>query len=256
MSCWNLKYKVTLRGRTINGSDSNDKWYEWLDNIYFKTSKVTQDAVLKKMSAKARGCFNKRIATYRQRKRKNQARCTPTSIYSKVVDRYQKECVRNNPTVQNTLDRFYGAIDNSVANYKSIFDSKRALAESEILEIKTIINSFPKAMSDLNMQVAGKKREVSAIDRQIEMLERKTDAEDQQFVDDKKVAGKTVKKHKLNVLQDYLLAGFFITYFFFGLVAIFYVSKINDYSWKIFGSMTLLVVIVGGLMTAVINYVG
>ncbi len=256
MSCWNLKYKVTLRGKTIQGSDSNDKWYEWLDNIYFKTSKVTQDAVLKKMSPKARTCFNRRIANYRKRKQRNQARCTPTSIYSKVVDRYQKECVRNNPSVQNTLNRFYGADDQSVANYKSIFDSKRALAESEVLEIKNIVNSFPKAMTDLDTQIAAKKAEMTSIDEQIESLQRQTDAQDQQFVDDKKVAGKTVEKRKLNVLQDYLLAGFFITYLFFGLVAIFYVSKTNDYSWKIFGLMTLLVVLIGGLMTAVINYVG
>lgn len=257
MPCWNIKYTL-FRGtpRQISTNDNDDKWYTWFNSIYAELTEDERNKLKGKLSPKARVCFNERLGKYNTSKSKNQAFCLPTSRAFKIVQGYNEECVKTNPLIQNTLNRFYGSSDNSVANYQSLFQNKRDLAQSEVLEINTIIRSFPRAMDDLNIQIESKKKEIQKIDEEIKLTEHKTEAEEQQFVDDKKSSGKTVKKYKVNTLQDYLLAAFFVTYFFFGLVAIFYVSKINDYSWKIFSMMTLLVTLIGGLMTAVINYVG
>jgi uncharacterized coiled-coil protein SlyX len=257
MPCWNIKYTI-FRGspRQISTSDNNDKWYTWFNTVYADFTEEEKKKVQNKLSPEAQKCFLERLADFNNDKAKNQAKCLPTSKDSKTVQVYNEECVKTNPMVQTTLNRFYGTDDNSIANYQVIFQNKRDLAQSEITEINSIISSFPRAMEDLNIQIASKKKEIDRIDEEIKLIEHKTEAEEQQFVDDKKATGKTVKKYKVNTLQDYLLAAFFVTYFFFGLVAIFYVSKINDYSWKIFGMMTLLVILIGGLMTAVINYVG
>lgn len=257
MACWNIKYTLFRGGpRQISTSDNDDKWYTWFNTIYTDFTEEERKKVQNRLSPAARKCFLQRLAKYNTTKAKNQAKCLPTSKDSRTVQTYNQECVKTNPIVQNTLNRFYGTADDSVANYQTIFQNKRDLAQSEITEINSIINTFPRAMEDLNIQIESKKKEMRQIDEQIKLLEYKTEAQDQQFVDDKKISGKTVKKYKVNTLQDYLLAAFFVTYFFFGLVAIFYVSKINNYSWKIFGMMTLLVILIGGLMTAVINYVG
>jgi hypothetical protein len=256
-SCWNIRYTL-FRGtpRQISTKDNDDKWYNWFNTVYSELTEGERNKLKGRLSPNARKCFNRRLGKFNTSKAKNQAKCLPTSKEFKTVQSYNHECINTNPMVQNTLNRFYGSSDDSVANYQTIFQNKRDLAQSEVLEINTIIRSFPRAMDDLNVQIESKKKEIRKIEEDIKLTEHKTEAEEQQFVDDKKSSGKTVKKYKVNTLQDYLLAAFFVAYFFFGLVAIFYVSKINEYSWKIFGMMTLLVTLIGGLMTAVINYVG
>ncbi len=253
----NCNFYVTVDGKRIDGKASDNKWRDWLKNVWFKANNETRERLNNKLRASPYNrCFQSKLNEYNAYQNKKAAKCLPTSLQSRMNRSYQSECVQNNPVVQNTLGRFYDKKPDSVANYQAIFDNKKALAESEIIEIKKIVNTFPRAMTDLQTQIETNKSEIKKIDDQIREYEHKTEAQEQQFVDDKKASGKTVKKQKLNVLQDYLLAGFFIAYLFFGLVAIFYVSKMNDYSWKIFGMMTLLVILVGGLMTAVVNYVG
>lgn len=254
MACDLVRFTVTANNQSISSTANQSKWYSWFDDHYMKLSKVAKDNILSRMSANSKTCFNDKLAVYLQTKATNTAKCVPNSNETKTVESYKKECIYNNVGLQTTLGRFYGSQDDSVANYKALFDAKRDLAQNEINEINTIYKSFPRAMKDIDIQITAKKEEMKQIDQQIKELEDKTNAHEQQFIEDKAKFGKTVEKRKLNVLQDYLLAGFFISYFFFALVAIFYVTKINDYSWKIFGMMLLLAVIIGGLMTAVINY--
>jgi hypothetical protein len=253
----NCNFYVTVDGKRIEGTVDNDKWKDWFKNVWFKASGATQTSLTSQIkSSTYNECWESKLKMYNDHLSQMAATCLPTSKQSQDAQQYQRECITNNPLIQNNLGRFYGNSADSVANYQAIFDNKRGLAESEIVEINNIINTFPRAMTDIQTQIETTKGELKRIDDEIRELEHKTEAEEQQFVDDKKASGKTVKKQKLNVLQDYLLAGFFIAYIFFGLVAIFYVSKMNDYSWGIFGLMTLLVILVGGLMAAVVNYVG
>lgn len=254
MACDLVRFTVTANNQSIKSTNSQSDWYNWFDGAYMKLSQVAKDNILNRMSANSKTCFNDKLAVYLQTKATNAAKCVPNSNETRTVEKYKKDCVYNNVGLQTTLGRFYGSADDSVANYKNLFDTKRDLAQNEINEISSIITSFPKAMVDINTQITAKNQEIAKINQQIKELEDKTNAYEQQFIEDKAKIGKTVDKRKLNVLQDYLLASFFISYFFFALVAIFYVTKINDYSWKIFGMMLLLSIIIGGLMTAVINY--
>ncbi len=272
----NCDFSVAIRYDRIGGSNPDSDWRTWLQNIWNRASPnetalyswknpngtwteekeaPNRAALIQAFEASpVKECWRSKMNLLNNSSQ--QARCLPTSRQSQDASNYQRECVTNNPTVQNTLGRFYGSAPESVANYQAILDSKAALANSELIEIKNLVGTSPKAISNLDTQIHTKEMELKAVNDEIKELEEKVEAKEQQFVDDKKATGKTVKKSKLNVLQDYLLAGFFIGYLFFGLVAIFYVSKINDYSWKIFSLMTLLVILIGGLMTAVITYVG
>ncbi len=257
MACRQVNFTVSAMGQSITNRQSSKDWYNWFDNYYMKLTQAGKDYIYSQMKkAASRKCFDQKLARYTAQQSQNAAKCVPTSSETRAVENYKKTCVYNNVGLQTTLNKFYGATTDSIANYKYLFDTKRDNAQGEINEIETIIKSFPRALTDIDTQITNKKKEIDAIDEEIKLLEDKTSAYEQQFVDDKAKIGKTVDKKKLNVLQDYLLAAFFIGYLFFALVAIFYVTKINDYSWKIFGAMVILAVIIGGLMSAVVNYVG
>ncbi len=246
---------MKVNEKQINKNDSDAQWYNWFDNEYMKISTDRQNDLLKQMSKDLFTCFDEKKTKYLQTKATNSAKCLPNSSETAANNIYKDECVLKNSSLQQTLDKFYNTNVDAAANYAYLFNKKRDLAQGEINEISTIISSFPVASTDIDTQIANKKAEKANIETEIKALEDKTNAYEQQFVEDKAKFGKTVEKKKLNVLQDYLLAAFFISYLFFALIAIFYVTKINDYSWTIFSVMLVLAVMIGGLMAALINYI-
>lgn len=257
MACSSFtNYWFTINQNRIEKKNTDAEWYTWFDQEYMALDTKAQSDFVNKISTKAlRDCFESKKAAYNNTKSVNEAKCLPTSNETVANNQYKQECVSRNANLQQTLNRFYNTKSNSVANYTYMFNKKRDLAQGEINEISNIINSFPTALTDINTQIKNKQDEIANVDTEIKALEDKTNAYEQQFVEDKAKFGKTVEKKKLNVLQDYLLAAFFISYLFFALIAIFYVTKINDYSWSIFAMMVLLAVLIGGLMAAVINYI-
>jgi hypothetical protein len=81
----------------------------------------------------------------------------------------------------------------------------------------------------------------------------KADALNQQFVDDKLAAG-NVSKSKVMVLQDYILAGFAISYLFFAIVIVFYFTKYSEKPVRSFVTLTTLMVVVSAILYTWTSY--
>ena len=94
---------------------------------------------------------------------------------------------------------------------------------------------------------------IKVLEDKVQSKQAQIDALNQQFVDERGDTGK-VDKPKVMVLQDWILAGFTVTYLFFVVVAILYVSSKSAYPGRAALAMIALMVVVSAVMYTWISY--
>ncbi len=140
----------------------------------------------------------------------------------------------------------------ATVDFAGEFSNYTALSDADVLDITNLLDSST-STANFNSIVDRLEAEKRHLSGEMEGRRTKAEAINQQFVEEKDAAGK-VTKSKVIVLQDYILAGFAISYLFFAVVVVFYFTKNSEMPVRTFTIMGTLMVIVTAILYTWTSY--
>lgn len=158
------------------------------------------------------------------------------------------------PRIYAVANRFFksnGGVPATV-DFAGEFANFKGLGDADIIDINNLIETST-STTNFNSISDKLKSEGGRIKSDIAERRKKVDALNQQFVDDKAGAG-LITKPKVIVLQDYILAGFVISYLFFAVVVVYYFTKNSEKPFRSFLTLTTLMVIVSAILYTWTSY--
>lgn len=173
------------------------------------------------------------------------ADCLSNGRLTLALNQYQSTCA-NSPQVNEVRNKFFTTEPNASVNFQKEFETLQALAQADIQDIDGLLSGttqsavFLKIIDKLRTQ---KEHLVATLSEK----KSKVDAANQQFLDDRASAGE-INKTKVNVLQDYILAAFTISWIFLIVVVIMYITKSSETPVKSLISSSVLGIIVSAVL--------
>jgi hypothetical protein len=140
----------------------------------------------------------------------------------------------------------------ATVNFAGEFSNYAALSDADVLDITNLLDTST-STANFNSIVDRLQAEKRKLNSEMEGRRTKAEAINQQFVEEKGVAG-SVTKSKVMVLQDYILAGFAISYLFFAVVIVFYFTKQSEAPMRTLTVMGTLMVIVTAILYTWTSY--
>lgn len=135
----------------------------------------------------------------------------------------------------------------------SAYDNLSTVAKADIENIRAMLNNS-QAIDNIDSTKSKLDAEIKEYDSQIAKHATEKDALDQQFIDERKTPSK-IKKPKVKILQDYILAAFVISYILAGFIGIVYFTS-NAESW-VSGLLlsTGIFIVFGGIIYSAVLYI-
>lgn len=140
----------------------------------------------------------------------------------------------------------------ATVDFTAEFANFKALSDADVIDIGNLINTSS-STANFNSIADKLKADGNRIKAEIAGRRLKAEAINQQFVEDKEIAGQ-VSKSKVMILQDYVLAGFAISYLFFAVVVIFYFTKYSEKPMRTFLTLSTLMVIISAILYTWTSY--
>lgn len=153
----------------------------------------------------------------------------PYGEFQRGYDAYLKSCT-NAPALETMRDSFFS----NQVNIKAQFEDARAIAQSEATDVSSLLGSMIPNSNGLAKHLAQLKDGESNLKKSLAEVRDKTEALNVQFLNKKETTPGPVDKPSVLVLQDYILAGFAISYLLCSLTLIFYFTKQSGYSISTF----------------------
>jgi hypothetical protein len=153
----------------------------------------------------------------------------PFGEFQRGYDSYLKSCT-NSPALETMRDSFFS----NQVNIKAQFDDARAIAQSEATDISSLLGGMIPNSNGLAKHLAQLKDNENSFKKNLAEVRDKTEALNVQFLNKKETTPGPVDKPSVLVLQDYILAGFSISYLLCSLTLIFYFTKKSGYSTSTF----------------------
>lgn len=173
------------------------------------------------------------------------ADCLSNGRLTLALNQYQSTCA-NSPQVNEVRNKFFTTEPNASVNFKNEFDTLKALAQADIQDIDGLLSGTTKNEVFLKIieKLRAQKEHLAAT---LAEKKAKVDATNQQFLDDRASAGE-INKTKVNVLQDYILAAFTISWIFLIVVVIMYITRTSETPVKSLISSSVLGIIVSAVL--------
>lgn len=173
------------------------------------------------------------------------ADCLSNGRLTLALNQYQSTCA-NTPQVNEVRNKFFTTEPNASVNFKDEFDTLRSLAQADIQDIDGLLSGTTK--NEVFVKIVEKLRaQKEHLAATLAATKAKVDATNQQFLDDRASAGE-INKTKVNVLQDYILAAFTISWIFLIVVVVIYITKTSETPIKSLISSSVLGIIVSAVL--------
>ena len=173
------------------------------------------------------------------------AECLPNGSLTLSLNQYQSTCA-NIPQVNEVRNKFFTTEPNASINFKKEFETLQALAQADIQDIDGLLSGT--TQSGVFTQIIDRLRaQKEQLTHTLAEKEAKAAAANQQFLDDRTSAGE-VTKSKVNVLQDYILAAFTISWIFLIVVLVIYITKTSETPTRSLISGSILGIIVSAVL--------
>jgi hypothetical protein len=173
------------------------------------------------------------------------ADCLANGSLTLALNKYQTTCA-NSPQINEVRNKFFTTEPNASINFKKEFETLSALAQADIQDIDGLLSGTTKSevFAKIIDQLRAQKEKLT---HTLAEKEAKAAAANQQFLDDRTSAGE-VTKSKVNVLQDYILAAFTISWIFLIVVLVIYVTKTSETPTRSLISASILGIIVSAVL--------
>lgn len=171
----------------------------------------------------------------------------PFGEFQRGYDSYLKSCT-NAPALETMRDSFFS----NQINIKSQFEDARAVAQSEATDVSSLMGSMIPNSNGLAKHLAQLKDNETGLKKSLAEVRDKTEALNVQFLNKKETTPGPVDKPSVLVLQDYILAGFAISYLLCSLTLIFYFTKQSGYSVSTFMTCIAVFLFITFLLSALI----
>lgn len=173
------------------------------------------------------------------------AECLSNGVLTLAMNNYQTTCA-NTPQVNEVRNKFFTTEPNATINFQKEFETLQALSQADIQDIEGLLTGSGKG--EIFLQLIEKLQvQKDKLTTTLNEKRSKADATNRQFLDEKASTGE-VTKSKVNVLQDYILAAFTISWIFLIVVVIIYITRTSETPIKSLISASVLGIIVSAVL--------